>query len=444
MSCDILNLEWSSRGRDVDIVEPVLGYLEAEHGLKVVREGIYNSGWKLLRHRPRMLVIADQGGARVNFETVRLATRMGIPVVTLRSEGMFRDDPETVVQMFWGWNGDHHLYEVLHLEWTQRNIDLAHRDIPESREYDMRVSGATGFDRFKLMHLETKQQFLARRGRQGFDYLVGIAGWTFSHVAGGYYRDHAAKVANVLGGHRYVEMHREALPMLRQAYRHLVESSPETLFVLRYHPGETEEQFSEFAGLGDLPNVLTSRRQEDNTADLVSACDAWLAYESTTCLEAWLCGTPTLLVNPLGGDFPRSPISSGAPLAMTGEETATALGQLRETGRLPGFEELADGRKAVVRDTIGWADGCNHRRAADHVVSVLDRRPPRQIDGSVMRLLVTATLAQLSPRLPQVLRTRPPGVVATLRERFDSEERERERLRYRDAILAHRESPCTS
>jgi len=440
--CDILNLEWSSCGRDIDIVEPVLSFLQSRYGMRIERESIYNAGWKLLRHRPRMLLIADQGGARLNFETVRLATRMGIPVVTLRSEGMFPDDPAAMRKMFWGWNIDHRLYEVLHLEWSQRNLDLIAAHVPEVSGMDIRVSGATGFDRYMLMEFETREAFLRRHGREGYRRVVGVAGWTFGHVIGEYYADHAATVDLVLGGSDAVALHRDALPRLRAEYHELIEQHPETLFVLRFHPGETEERHSEFEGLQTLPNVVISRRGDDNIADLISASDLWVAYESTTCLEAWLLHTPTLLLNPLGGDFPRARIAAGSPIVRTAAEVGKVLAGLDRGAGAPSFEALGDIRASLLAETIGWADGQNHRRAAESIIDVWGRRPPTGWQPAVMPTLLRSAVRQglLATGLYQPR----DALSRRLRASFDPAERERERVRYEQALKRNGAEPCAS
>ena len=63
MHCDVLNLEWASKGRDIDIVEPVLSFLEIKFDFKVVRESILNAEFKLLKYRPKLLVISNAVGA---------------------------------------------------------------------------------------------------------------------------------------------------------------------------------------------------------------------------------------------------------------------------------------------------------------------------------------------------------------------------------------------
>ncbi len=439
--CDILNLEWSSRGRDIDIVEPVLSCLELEYGLSVARDSIANAGWKFISHRPRLFLIADQGGGRTNFEAVKLAANLGIPVVTMRSEGMFPDDADTVRRMFWGWNDECRLYEALHLEWSERNLALSRAYVPEAANADIRVSGATGFDRFMMMRHETAAELMERRGVSAFERVIGVAGWTFDHVLGDYYATHSEVVDTVLGGPDMVARHREALPRLRRIYREMIASMPETLFVLRSHPGETEEEYSEFAGLDELPNVITSKRADDNIADLIAASSVWIAYESTTCLEAWLLGKPTLLVNPLGRDFRRARIAEGSPAVATAHDLMEALTAYFASGALPGFEERADARRSLVAETIGWADGRNHERAAAHVASVMDRAMTRNIDWWTIRRVLGAMRTALVLRLGMGHITASLRAVESMGRRFNATERMRERAKYMEAIRLWRDRP---
>ena len=61
--CDVLNLEWGSNTRDTNIVEPVLISLEERYGYKVIRSSIWYGLFKILRYRPKSLIISNDTGA---------------------------------------------------------------------------------------------------------------------------------------------------------------------------------------------------------------------------------------------------------------------------------------------------------------------------------------------------------------------------------------------
>lgn len=342
----------------------------------MVRESVYDAYGKLTHYRPRLLLISNQGGARINAAAVKTAANLGVRVVSLVSEGDYPDDDDELVRrFFWGWNADLRFYEDVHLEWTQRAVDLIHRAIPDAVGFDIRVTGATGFDRFRLMAFGDCDALLTKYGLPPYERIVGMAGWTFDHVSGSYYENHREVVTRSCGGDAGVELHARARTMLRGMLREVISSRRETLFVLKHHPGVTDESLSEFWGLEDLENVLILRGHGDNVADVIGACDLWLAYESTTCLEAWLLGKQTLLVNPAGADFRRSPVSAGSPVVETVGQLAFALDEFYRTGEVPGWRDREAQREGVVERTIGWADGMSHARAGECARETLEVGP---------------------------------------------------------------------
>jgi len=443
VSCDVLSLEWSSAGRDIEIVEPVLCHLEMTQGLVVRRESILDAAAVIADAKPGVLLMSNQGGATPNFRAVRFAAQFGVPVVTLVSEGMFPDDRQTVQRMWWGNNTDEVCYENLNLQWSQRSVDLIRRYVPGAEEFPIAVSGATGFDRYRLFDWATREEMLQRLGRPGFSRIVGFAGWTFCHVLGSYYERNRAAVDIVLGGHDAAEKHARQLPELRAVLSEAVNANPEVLFVLKEHPGLTDAEFSEFSELDDRPNVVVIRAtgagSEINVSDLIGASDLWLAYESTTTLEAWMLDTPTALVNPLG-DFKRSRVAGGSPMFSTAAQVQAAIDAVREDMPVPGFDELAESRRELEAEVIGYSDGANHVRAADRVLEVL--HDPGAVHPSALGEDARAELARARRtrmlerlgvlRLPRYRRLREER--ARMRAKYDPAERERIRQRYTEAL----------
>lgn len=437
-SADILNLEWSSKGRDIDIVEPVLSYLEIREGLRIERSSILDFAIKLFTSRAKTFVISNEIGAAENFLAVKLAQALGMHVVSLVSEGDLDEDQHGVEQSFWGWNADRVFYEDLHLEWSQRAVDLIHQFIPGSEEFNIQVSGATGFDRYRFMPFSTKVEFLERHGKPGFKRVLGFAAWGFDALEGAYFERFSETVLVRVGGQDALEMHRRARRRVNAILGKLVEANPETLFVLKFHPGNMDESLTEFAGLSDRPNVLAVRGRAENISDVISACDAWFAYESTTCLEAWMLGKQTMLLNPERGDFKRSRIAAGSPIVRTYEELSAAIDEFYATGALPGFEELSRARAKAESEVIGWPDGRNHERAANYILEALERpAPPRKVDVFALRLIVKAWILRIM-RVLGLLRVGPFKTRFAsqlfLEAAFDPEERENQHRAYLAAL----------
>lgn len=372
MSCDVLNLEWSSYGRDREVASLVCAALRHQ-GRTVVEDSIFNYRHLILKHRPRVLYVAEPAGARLNLDAARFALRLGIPTVSLDAEGNYVD--ELAEQMFWGHVKDNQLPQQAKLMWSARSREMVLSRAPDLSDR-LKVSGAVGFDRYILGSFATKEQW---RERYGFDqqHLVGYAGWAFDYVFG----TRSVSQDLSLYGPEAIQRFRRDRESLRDILEALIESNPKTLFVLRQHPGVVDVGESELAGLEQRTNVLVPPGREP-IADCINVCDLWSAYDSTTCLEAWLLDKPSLLMNPSGPDFPRSRMYLGSSVLRTYEEINDALRAHRLSGDLPGFSRMTAIRQKIISDTIQWADGKNHLRAAYYIEHLIDSSDPRPLRPS--------------------------------------------------------------
>ena len=396
MQCDILNLEFASKCRDVDIVEPILSYLELKYGLKVVREHLANFDSKFIECQPEVLVISNEVGAVENFKAVKLASKLGIKTVTLIAEGDLPGDKDGVEEFFWGWNKDHIFYEDLHLEWSQRAVDLIRKTIPGSDAHNIKVSGATGFDKYKILPFASREAFLSKYKKEKYKRVVGVGGWAFDRILSDYYKEFRDAVDNTFGK-EYINLHAKSKEPLRMIYKRIIEENPDTLFIIKHHPGVMYEEHTEFYNLDEYDNTLVIRGLAENIADVINVSDMWLAYESTTCLEAWLLGKQTMLINPLGGDFKRSSISKGSPITTSYKEAQEAINAFYKNGSLLGFKELEKDRKRVITRVIEWDDGKNHIRAGDYIYDLFmdNKKKHRAIDGFVLKSLFKTSVRNL-------------------------------------------------
>ena len=98
LACDVLNLEWSSAGRDRETASLICNTLR-RRGHTVVEDSVFRYRAALARHRPRLLYLADPRGAAINHQAALFARSRGFPIVTVTAEGDFR--PEVIHEMFW-------------------------------------------------------------------------------------------------------------------------------------------------------------------------------------------------------------------------------------------------------------------------------------------------------------------------------------------------------
>ncbi len=374
---DILNLEFPNLDRDRHIITPVYSYLRKRKGISVVSKNLNNRFFYLLKYRPRLLLLSNAHGQNETIEIMKVARAAGIKVVTLVTEGNFHE--ENLPGYLWGWNRERKLNQDAFILWNERSKTMSLKHHPEL-EGKLFVSGATGFDRYSLFKFKTKDQFLKKHSFNNIKGIVGIAGFgIFDHLDK---RDYIKKMLPALSDEQF-DMHANDLEMLRQIYYDLISSHPELLFIVRFHPQVRDISKSEFTKVMSLPNVLISNNYQaseyelNNISDVISICDLWLGYESTTVIEAWLLKKPTILINPSTPDFVRENHSRGCPKVATFAEIEDVITQFYATGKVTISEDLTEVRAQIIKDIIGYDDGQNHKRAAEIICEFLQaqKRP---------------------------------------------------------------------
>ena len=369
LSIDILNLEWPTSDRDLHIVTPILVYLNKKYGLNYKQESIFNGYYYILKYRPRALLISNFSGAIINHETVKVAYEMGIKVISCISEGNVKEEvPE---QFLWGWNKDKILYLDKMLLWSERSKNIFLKKYPELKD-KLVTTGATGFDRYKILEFYSKSKFLKDNNLK-YKKVIGIAGWGFDHYFGDYFEFHKEYFLNTFGKDE-IELHRESLFRLQNIYKDLIENNPDILFILRYHPGTINFEKNEFFGLEKYKNVFVSdvfRNSDYQISDLINIADLWIGYETTTAMEAWLLGKQTFLINPIRSDFIRENVHKGSPIVKTSQEAQELIDEYFDTKKIKNFENLQSFREKIIKDVIEYGDGKNCIRAGEEVKKIL-------------------------------------------------------------------------
>jgi hypothetical protein len=406
---DVLNLEWTSApSRDRQAASLVCNYLRIR-GYRVVEGSVFRGVELLVRYRPKLFFIVDTIGAPVNARLMRYAKAMGIPGVSLISEGIFKAGKEDDPNFFWGWNRDRCLYQLLHLQWSQHSRQLTVGRFPSLSE-KIKVSGAVGFDVYRIAQFKTREAFLGAYGKGGFERVIGFAGWDFGpcYPGNARYEDFAKAL-----GLPELERLRKDAELLNKALLSAIIACPDILFLIKEHPGALHgKQASAAEGCEAHPNVLYLKNEE-SLADCINVSDAWFSYESTTALEAWLLDTPTGLINPTGTDFPfRDDIHHGSPNFETAEALIDAIQRFYAEGSLSGFDPLSEARADIVRRLIQWDDGLNHVRAGNAIAALLpthekrDRLPVPLLYWLAREKLywITSSLLRCLPRFGQYYR----------------------------------------
>jgi hypothetical protein len=358
----VLNLEWSSSGRDRETASLVCNALR-RRGHTVVEESIFQYRAALARHRPKLAYLADPRGSTINYEAAKFARARGFPTVTLTAEGNLA--PGLTAERLWGHVRERRLIEDLNLQWSVRARDVA-LELEPSLAGKLMVAGGVGFDRYRLYDFPTKAEWIKRHGL-AYEHAVGYAGSTFDRLDA---RHPQARTFRDAWGPAATERFARERAGLNATLARVIEENPSVLFVLKQHPGALVRDATEIAGLEQHDNALLLN-DEEAISDCIAACDLWMAWDSTTCLEAWLLATPTLLINPTGPDFDRDETHRGSVIVREPRELQQALHELLEAGRLSAFDALASSRDQILRNVIQWTDGKNHLRAAHYLEQLL-------------------------------------------------------------------------
>lgn len=359
-NCDILCLEWGTKNRDSNILMPVLVYLKKEKGYKIELDNLAYAVLKLVICRPKMLLVANPAGAPELSRVIKYAYSLGIKTVSLISEGDVVDDPVRAQEFFWGWNFERKCYLDLFLLWSERSRGIFEKYIPESRKFNIKVSGATGFDKYKLLKSTymTKELFCTKYNKK-YSKIIGMTSWGFSECFAGIKFDEEQR-----------QFYIKSCLKLREILYEIISGLDDVLFVLRPHPGEISEE-NEFVGLQELKNVIFISAKDESIMDNINVCDLWMAYESTTCMEAWLLDKPTVLINPYPIECARSVIHKGSPVMRDADSVVSCIEEFYQTGKIESFECLEGERGKIIQDVIGYSDGKNHTRAAQEIVNIM-------------------------------------------------------------------------
>ena len=341
----VLFIGWASKGRDIDIDAPLMYFFEVILGWNVLHRTMLNLP-EILKTNPDMVVMTNTIGGARQVEIARLVKDSGFPFFSHVSEGMYRE--ENIEEFVWGLGKDRkELSETLSMLWSKRAYELAIRYFPDTKK-NFRISGAVGFDKYKFLD-KTKPKV-----KNKFKKIIGYAAFDFLNVQSN------KNIRKVLGKDKHQRLMSEA-PIVNGILRNLVENNNDILFLLKNHPGDGESSTAlEFQGLLDFDNVQVMDRQV-SIVDIINASDLWLNLNSSTNLEAWLMGKPsiTFLTD-------KTNISSDVVYGCVMENDVSKIqhyiDELYETGSIQAFNSKQELRDQFISDYIGYSDGLNHVR----------------------------------------------------------------------------------
>jgi surface carbohydrate biosynthesis protein len=358
------------QGRDVELLLPLVYHAERYLGCKIEFRFVWDI-FALYLLQPDLVILPNTTGSRWNFEIAKYAAEQNITVFTLISEGNYRINGSFD---FWGFNTDHKFYQEFICFWSERTLSFFQKQLPEFAD-KMVLTGATGFDRYKIYSFLSKETFLKKKGLANYKKVIGYAGWVFGKL---YSEMGRMELKYFLkdkpdSWKEWTEMQRKEVETI---LGRLIETNSDTLFILKVHPNEThphitKESLNEMSRLKRYPNVLFIKNEEP-IHNLISVSDIWIGFETTTAIEAWMLNKETLLINP-DPFFNRDETHKGSLIATNYETLQAYIDEYYATGRINDFHspEMTRIRKTIISESIGFDDGLNHLRAASYLQKAL-------------------------------------------------------------------------
>ncbi len=366
------------QGRDVEMLLPVVYFAENYLNCRVE----FAFAWevhKVLLIKPEVVLLPNTVGNFLYFQISKYAYQQGIKVFSLISEGNYRTDGSF---NYWGCNRqDGTFYQDFLCLWSKRAYDFLLKEIPEFSEKIV-LTGAPGFDRYSIYTFMDKAAYFRSKELKPFKKVMGYAAWGFG------------KLGNELGRKELLFFFRneewrldwaeKQMYLVEDILRNMIEANPDTLFILKKHPKQTHEHLTkdsinEISRLQDYPNALYISQNED-IHHIISVCDIWMGFESTTAMESWMMdeNRPTIFITP-DPEFNRTQLYQGCLAAANYDQLQQYTAEFYETGTISEFhtEVRKAHRLRLIRESVGFGDGFNHIRTAYYLKRTLDR-PPSQ------------------------------------------------------------------
>ena len=355
MGQTVLFINWTTRGRDVEIDLPLMYFFEKVFGWRVEHASMFNLP-RILSLKPDIVLMPNTTGGVRQVEISELVEQSGFPLFSHVSEGMFRE--ENLDEFIWGAGcNKKRLCENLSMYWSDRCVKLAVSRYPELKNKIL-CSGAVGVDKYQFKE-SSKIQI------PGYQRYIGFAAFDYHNII--------QKKERFINENGIVAFNRllRNLEKTNEILKNIIETNKDICFFLKSHPGDGEGKISlEFEGLEKYKNTLFVDKKA-SIFDVIASSDIWLSFNSSTNLEAWLLEKPTisLLTDP---GFFSSEIIHGAVNCNNPSVINNYIKEFYLTNKIQDFEKKNKFRESMVHDYIGFDDGMNHVRYVKFVKDYLD------------------------------------------------------------------------
>lgn len=374
---DILNLEWATDSRDTNIIDPVLVSLEDRYGYRVVRSSIWFFLFKLIYYRPKVVIRSGDIGADVNVLFYHIANKLGIITIAFIGEGLQIYSYKGIKQkewqevFYWGDNRRHEHYTDLKFLWSEESRQVTYDYVKGSLNHNIHVSGGTGFDRYTLLPYNKSKDKLKNKYGIKYKKVVLIVGYSFDLFPPLFNADKPGFNIERL---KWLYSQRN---IIRDEYEKVISAHEDTLFILKYHPGSINWEENELYGINERHKNVMVLCSEIEIGQLIAMADILLTFDSTTCMEAWLIGRPTIMLNPLGLEWDRSIIYKGCVITRSANEINDLIDEFYSLGTMQAYEDKMEERKKCIKSLIQSSDGANYLRASSMINKYLGEHPKK-------------------------------------------------------------------
>jgi hypothetical protein len=176
-NCDVLIPLFFFQGRDVEAIIPLKFYLEKYFSYSVSICSVFDP-YEIDRCRPKIVLMENTIGSHFHVKFAKYAYEKGYRVISLISEGLVIE-AQQVEQGTWGHNKEKAIYFDKLLTWNKTQKQLIEKHYPQLKE-KLEVTGAGGFDRYKVYSFTNKLSFLKKHSMAKYKTVVGYAGFVFS------------------------------------------------------------------------------------------------------------------------------------------------------------------------------------------------------------------------------------------------------------------------
>jgi len=378
---------WGMTGRDAQALIPTIYLLREKYRLNVKVRSVFDyCSIELLK--PRVLLTNGCNGSHQTYLVTKYATERGLHTVSLHAEGAFlREDLTTYVL---GRNEDQKPTVKKWFLWNENALKWTREGFPQFQDV-IDVSGSTLHEKYSIFRSTdfNREQYTEGKYCSVFAYI----GWGFD-LTEGQFRSGTVS-CDPAPEREYVTK------LLTSAVR----QNPEVLFILKNHPGALDRSRTEIADhFASFDNVRVISN-EISIFELIFISDLAISYDSTTVLDSWLTGKPTITL--CRGDRPLYSNNGygykdlrEASLVPPDEQAFLGyLNQFKRSGYIEGMEEKRTLRQKCLRSYIGDPTRRPSEIVASYIAGSLGKthKPTRKLDlklfakGLLNRLVYTVT-----------------------------------------------------